>query len=287
MKLKSHLRFNKQEQSGIFFLLFLIVLVQGVYFYVTYNSASKANKTFALNKSLQYKIDSLKAKALEKDTVAVYPFNPNFISDYKGYVLGMSVDEIDRLHAFRAKNKYVNSTSEFQEITKVSDSLLKSISKYFKFPKWKNAKSNHKIAKKSSVKSSVIKDINSATVNDFKSIYGIGDKLSGRIVKFRDKLGGFFVNEQLYDVYGLENEVVERALKHFQVLKTPVIRKININTASVIELYKLPYIQKKVAYGILDYRNDNKTIKSFDELLKIENFPKDKIDKIKLYLTLK
>ncbi len=286
-KLKSHFRFNKQEQSGVFFLLFIIILSQCVYFYVKYNSPSKANKAFVLNESIQAKVDSLKKQALKKDTLIIYPFNPNFISDYRGYALGMSVDEIDRLHAFRAKNRYVNSVLEFQEVTKVSDTLLKTISKYFKFPNWKNVKSNPENVRKTLNKLSKIKDINSATINDFKSIYGIGDKLSRRIVKFRDKLGGFFVNEQLYDVYGLENEVVERALERFQVLKTPAIRKININTASVVELYKLPYIQKKVAYAILDYRNDNKTVKTFDELLKIEDFPKDKIDKIKLYLALK
>ena len=42
--------------------------------------------------------------ATKKDTI--YPFNPNFISDYKGYKLGMSIQEIDRLHQYRAQNKY-------------------------------------------------------------------------------------------------------------------------------------------------------------------------------------
>ena len=48
----------------------------------------------------------------------------------------MSAEEINRLHAYRAKNKWVNSRKEFQRITKVSDSLLKQIAPYFKFPDW-------------------------------------------------------------------------------------------------------------------------------------------------------
>lgn len=48
----------------------------------------------------------------------------------------------------------------------------------------------------------VILDINAATAEDFKTINGIGEKLSARIVKFRDRLGGFLTSEQLYDVYG-------------------------------------------------------------------------------------
>jgi hypothetical protein len=44
---------------------------------------------------MQSKIDSI--KALNRIYCKVYPFNPNFITDYKGYKLGMSVQEIDRL----------------------------------------------------------------------------------------------------------------------------------------------------------------------------------------------
>jgi hypothetical protein len=40
--------------------------------------------------------------------------------------------EIDRLLAFRKENKYVNSAKEFQNVTKVSDSLLND-GPYFKF----------------------------------------------------------------------------------------------------------------------------------------------------------
>jgi hypothetical protein len=44
----------------------------------------------------------------------------NFISDYKGYKLGMSVQEIDLLAGFR-KRTSMNSSKEFQNVNKVSD----------------------------------------------------------------------------------------------------------------------------------------------------------------------
>jgi hypothetical protein len=57
---------------------------------------------------VQNEIDSLKLEvAKNKDTI--YPFNPNFISDYKGYKLGLTVNEIDRLHHVSAQNKFFNS----------------------------------------------------------------------------------------------------------------------------------------------------------------------------------
>ncbi|WP_276165798.1 ComEA family DNA-binding protein [Zobellia alginiliquefaciens] len=295
---KSHFRFNKQERSGVFYLLFIIVALQVAYFILSSSNSSDGNVDFLEDKQLQLQIDSLKDKALEKDAIKIYPFNPNYITDYKGYTLGMSLEEIDRLHNFRKEGKFANSAEDFQKVTKISDSLLQLISPYFKFPEWTQGrekstssyKTYHTKDQGSSSNQSEVKqmvtDINQATIEELREINGIGEKLSARIVKFRDRLGGFLVNEQLYDVYGLEPEVVERTLKRFQVLKKPVVEKININTASAEKLSKLVYLQKQVSKSIVNYRNDNGTILSFNELLKIENFPVEKIDRIKLYLAL-
>lgn len=274
--------------------MLILILIQTVYF--TYqNFKIDAPKTLVVDNVLQREIDSLKSSAIEKKVNRIYPFNPNFITDYKGYTLGMSIEEIDRLHTFRSEDKFVNSVEEFQRVTGVSDSLLNRISVNFKFPEWTQKSSTSKTGKTKFQNSIIeggnsnllIKDLNSATAEELKTIYGIGEKLSGRIIKFRDRLGGFLVDSQLYDVYGLEPEVAERALKHFRVIEMPEIEKINLNLASVQEISKLVYLQRSVAQGIVDYRNLNGSINSFDELSKIENFPIDKIDNIALYLSLK
>lgn len=247
---------------------------------------------------MQAKIDLLKEKIATEDSIQIFPFNPNFITDYKGYTLGMSVEEIDRLHAFRAKNKFVNSSEDFQKVTQVSDTLLHTISTYFKFPEWTKKSKQSAVGSKQQYnhnnspsseglgKDYVIVDLNKVTSEELKIVNGIGEKLSARIIKFRDKLGGFLVDEQLYDVYGLDAEVVQRVLKRFKVLNPPEIEKININTASAEMLSKLIYIQKNVALDIVNYRNSKGNINSFTELAKIENFPKEKIDRLALYLSL-
>lgn len=209
----------------------------------------------------------------------------------------MSVEEIDRLHSFRKGNKFVNSSQDFQKVTRISDSLLNAISPYFEFPEWTQKKkitSDSKIIENEKKGSGlttpkgdeVILDLNQVSASDLRTINGIGEKLSERIIKFRDRLGGFMNDDQLSDVYGLESEIVQKTLKKFKVLKTPNIKKININTASANEISKLVYIQKHVAEGIVNYRNVNGTIVSFDELISIEDFPADKIDRIRLYLSL-
>lgn len=288
---KSHFKFNKQERSGIFFLLLFLIIIQvGYYVYDAYHINEKY--PLNINSDLQVRIDSLKNALLKNDTVKIYPFNPNFISDYKGYTLGLSVEQIDKLHDFRATDKFVNSAEEFQKVTKVSDSLLKIISPYFKFPEWAT-KQKYEPNKISSIKNvdatseSVIwKDLNTATADELREINGVGEKLSARIIKFRNRLGGFPVEDQLFEVYYLDEEVARRILKKFKVITKPNIVKININTATAYELSKLIYIQKELAERIVNYRNLNGSIKSLNELLKIEEFPEERIDRFDLYLSL-
>ncbi len=288
---KSHFKFNKQERSGIFFLLLILIFIQIAYYFYTTKTGER-NDLLRFNESRQLQIDSLKKESLVKDSIKIYPFNPNFITDFKGYTLGMSVQEIDRLHEFRASDKYVNSKEEFQEVTKITDSLLQQISPYFKFPDWTQGKTEKRkpttiySSKTSDLKLKKKLDINSASVEDLQKINGIGEKLSARIIKFRDRLGGFLVDDQLYEVYYLEQEVADRVLEKFTVVNKPEIVKINVNTATVAELSKLTYIQKGVAQRIVNYRNLNGRINSLNELSNIEGFPSERIDRIALYLSL-
>lgn len=140
-KFKSHFTFSKQEQSGIFFLLLIIITLQIVYFIFKNNSNDSNESKVILDIETQTKIDSLKKEVQKIDSIRIYPFNPNFITDFKGYTLGMSLEEIDRLHAHRSQNKFVNSAEEFQKVTQVSDSLLNTFSQYFKFPEWTQKRS--------------------------------------------------------------------------------------------------------------------------------------------------
>jgi DNA uptake protein ComE-like DNA-binding protein len=218
---------------------------------------------------------------LQRSSKKIYPFNPNYISDFKGYQLGLSVKEIDNLIAYRNQGKFINSIKEFQEVTGVSDSLLNVISPYFKFPKWVLKKRNTKVKK---LKNIEIKDINSATVADFIKVYGIGEKLGERIVKYRNKLQGFSFNSQLYEVWYLDKEVADKVLNKFQVKKQPTISKIDINNATVKELAENVYINYDLAKKIITYRNEVAEIQSIEELKKIDGFPLDKFNLIALYL---
>jgi DNA uptake protein ComE-like DNA-binding protein len=165
----------------------------------------------------------------------------------------------------------------------VSDSLLSSIGPYFKFPQWTKGSVSEKGTNSVHTKYG---DINTASEASLRRISGIGPVLSKRIIAFRNSLGGFQEIDQLFDVYGLKPEVARRAMEVFKVIRVPDIKKIPLNTATVDELAGLVYINKGLAKRIVHYRDSIGQFDSISELTKIEDFPSDRISRIKLYLSL-
>ena len=293
MKFQSHFSFTKQQRNGIFLLFSIIVIIQLFIFFVLPSLDSptiNSNKTPEQITAFITQIDSLKAIEVENRKPKIYPFNPNFITDYKGYTLGMTQEEIDRLLRFRSKDKWINSLQQFQEVTKVSDSLLNKISPYFKFPEWvKNSRtkvSPNYVSTNSKLDSSKKIDLNTATISDLKKIYGIGDALSARIVNHREKINGFNDFVELTEVYGLTAEVIDRIKTQFVILTPRKIKKINLNTATKSELVTVQYIDYEIAHQIIETRTLLDGFSNLDQLKKVKGFPLKKFDIIKLSLQL-
>lgn len=288
--IKSHFWYQKSQRNGILMIVFLILILQSIILFGEFSSPD----TFDLNSTeilaIRKQIDSLQAIEKEKRKLKMFPFNPNYISDYKGEQLGMSLAEIDRLFLYRKKNKYISSKKEFQKVTQVSDSLFAKISPYFKFPDWaskKNKQNNRtsvedgQIRKKNPLST---RDINKATKEDFKRVYGIGEKLSERIIKYRSKLQGFSFESQLYEVWGLEKEIADKLVSVFKIIEKPKIKKLNINVLTFKELLSNPYIDYNLCKKIFEYKDEIAEFQNISELKNIKDFPLSKYDRIVLYL---
>lgn len=286
--MKSFFKFSHIQRNGVLVLFCTIIIIQLLYFFCNFSIQERNDPAKQKWIALQVEFDSLKIEK-ENYTPEIHPFNPNFITDFKGYKLGMSVDEIDRLLAFRKNNRYVNSAEEFQEVTLVSDSLLKTMSPYFKFPDWINNKKNKQYVDYSKSKTDkkyevVMMDINEATQEDLIKVYGIGPALSERILKEKARYGAFMSMDQMQDIWGLSPEVIENLNKYFDIKSPPNIKKIDINNVSVKELAQFPYFKYALAKEIVIYRSMNDGIKSSEDLMKIKGFPVEKVSIIDKYL---
>jgi len=293
MELKSHFIFNRQQRSGIFLLLFLLISLLCFYWFVDFKEEDSFDISSPEIVSFQKELDSLRLLGVEKKKPKLYPFNPNYITDFKGYSLGMTNEEIDRLLKYRGEGKWVNSVSDFKNVTQVSDSLLDEISPYFKFPDWvTNPKipsfPNREVRKSGFEEVSYHQkiDLNKATEDELQKVNGIGPALSQRIIAYRDKLNGFSNDLQLYEVYGLDDAVVKRILNLFTVKEPKSIVKMNINKASASDIATVPGISFDLAKKIWEFRKLRDKISSFEELSQIEGLTERKLQLIQLYLSI-
>jgi DNA uptake protein ComE-like DNA-binding protein len=288
----SHFQFSKKQRNGMFLLILVIAGLQCLYVFVDF---SKDPPKMPESKLATYRaeVDSLQQVAIKNSQPKIYPFNPNYITDYKGYTLGMSNQEIDRLLEFRKTEKWVNSAQEFQNVTKVSDSLLAEISPYFKFPEWvTNPKPKANNFTTSFSNSDTPKtydqkiDLNLASNSQLQNVYGIGEKTAIRIIAYRNKFGGFLADAELAEIWGLSPEVIARIKTNFTVKTPRKIKKYNLNTATRDNLVTIPHIDYEIANNIIEERTLREGFNSLNDLTKVEQFPTNKLAIIKLYLQL-
>ncbi|WP_111670426.1 ComEA family DNA-binding protein [Algoriphagus litoralis] len=112
---------------------------------------------------------------------------------------------------------------------------------------------------------------------------GIGQATAGRIIKYRENLGGFHSKSQLNEVFGVNGETAE-ALWEFFEFQPGIYRKININDLAVEDLAKHPYISYGEAKVLVAFRKQHGRFTSADDLLKVKIFKQEWVDKIQPYL---
>ena len=288
-KIKSFFVFNSSQRNGILFLLLLVLGFAVINNYIDFTAENLLDINSKEVLAVQKELDSIRTLLTESNQLKIYPFNPNFITDFKGYKLGMSSEEIDRLLDYRKQNKWINSKEDFQKVTKVSDSFLDQISSYFKFPDWiSNPKPKYSDWRKGFKEKTFDQkiDLNIATQLQLEKINGIGKSFSKRIVDYRSKLIGFSDDMQLYEIYGLDYQVVNRVLNEFTVKTPKEIIKMNLNKISASDIATVPGISFELAKRIWEFRILNERIVDFIELKKIEGLTEIKLQGIQLYLKL-
>lgn len=272
------LNLTKAQRKGI---LWTLVLFSAAHLGVTYfpKNTQKANVYLQHDSLKQMQIEALVEKKQKSIKDTIYPFNPNYITDFKAYQLGISVDVVNRIRTYRGAGKYISSERDFQRISQLSDSELLRIRPYLKIPKLILAKREN--PKKKRVK----KELNGATAADLQQVYGIGEVFANRIIAVRYKLGGFVVKDQLSDVWGLNSETQDQLWKYFILDSVPIIKKQNINNLTIAQLAEHYYISTSLASSIVAIRTQKKYISSWNDLAAIQQLDSVKKARLSLYLS--
>ncbi|MCD4709662.1 MAG: helix-hairpin-helix domain-containing protein [Bacteroidales bacterium] len=128
-------------------------------------------------------------------------------------------------------------------------------------------------------------DINRADSAQLLPLPGIGPVYAGRIIKYRNLLGGFVRVDQLLEVYGLSEETMG-LIRDKICTDTSAIRKIRLDSASFRELLRHPYLELADVKAMVEYRDFKGTIQSSRELLDNSILPDSLLQRVLPYLEL-
>lgn len=123
-------------------------------------------------------------------------------------------------------------------------------------------------------------EVNSADTTELKKIPGIGSGIAGGIVRYRERLGGFYALSQLEEV----KHVTPELLKWFK-LENDSTRKLEINKASLDKLRAHPYLTFYQAKVIVEHRRKKGQIKSLSQLALYEEFTEKDLERLSAYVS--
>lgn len=223
---------------------------------------------------------------LMKPTLSM--FDPNHTTADELVLLGFSTTLSKRIVNYRQKGGTFRTKPDLLKIYGMDSSLYQQLYAFIDLPvtKAESRKIDYPPRSPISARVNSTFDLNRADTAQLNSIYGIGEKLSVRIIKYREALGGFVRMEQVLEVYGLDTAVVNRLGKASFVENGFQPRKLNINTAEEFQLAAHPYLKKSTARSIVTYRFQHGEFMTLDDLGKIHALDQKTIEKIIPYLTI-
>ena len=111
-------------------------------------------------------------------------------------------------------------------------------------------------------------DVNRADSTQLQTLHGIGPVLASRIVRYRNRLGGFIHLNQLFEVYGIDSQILTK--NEGQILFTPLVYdSLKINSASFKELLSHPYLNYDDTKRLMNYRRQHGAFSSEHDLKQV------------------
>lgn len=207
----------------------------------------------------------------------LFIFDPNKATDEQFIRLGLSQKLVATIRKYQGKGGLFRNKNDFFKIYGLSDNQKKNLAGFVLIDGADRSTSD----KKPSIQAIQL-ELNSADSIQLKLLPGIGEKLSKRIVKYRDLLGGFYSVKQLKEVYGLSEQTILQ-IEDKLTIDVAKIRKIDVNFADANELSRHPYLQKNLARQIVKFRAKNGSILDLDVLRDSMILNTDEYNKLKPY----
>ncbi len=286
--------FSKKERVAIYLLLIISSLVWVIpgffsvkkidpeWITITPLELSERKKQFLNRTDCTYKTSNRRYENTEfSKTPMLFQFDPNEVSREELIKLGFTERIASSLINYRLKGGHFKSADDLKKIYGLNPDLANRLIPYAVVKTASNATPFQK-QKDAPSSTPAMLDINHADSTAFASLPGIGSRLSSRIVRYRQRLGGFYDLNQLKEVYGITDSTLKQ-IRGMLYNKGDGINKLNLNEMKYEELSSHPYIGYSKARLLIAFRNTHGKIKNRDELMRAALFDSIVVEKILPY----
>lgn len=290
--LKDYFSFTRSQKNGILVLISLIILIIIVRLAVPHFRSNRIQdfsefqeEISEFEKSLTDSNSAIPEKQTEDSGSGLFFFDPNTISAADLERLDLSPFVIENILKYREKGGKFKRKTDLLKIYGLDTAVYQSLESYIQIKKPEEEISGEVfIEGKNHTEFSPI-PINLSDSADLIKIRGLGPVLSGRIVKYRNLLGGYVRKEQLLEVYGLTPERFTEVKEAIYIDTTNII-PIFLNSVDEETLGSHPYLNFYQARAIIHYREISGRFNRIDEISENHLLPEDILEKIRPYLTL-
>jgi DNA uptake protein ComE-like DNA-binding protein len=286
--LRHYFGFTTKESKGFLMLMGVLGFVLALpTLYDVFQPAPQPIKVLVEELKADSALQILETKQVsKKSNSSLFAFNPNSATENDFVQLGLPIFLAKRIINYRTKGGKFRKATDFAKIYGLGGTDFQRLLPYIlldeieqkEYPKTSYEK---KVYTPTTAK---VIDLNVADTSDLKRINGIGSVLALRIIKYRSKLGGFANEAQLFEVYGLDSSVAKLALSKLFLNNKNLIKQIAINQISSDSLAKHPYIGRKAAKILTNYRNQHGAYLSKEDILKSKALESDKVERLIPYL---
>ena len=201
-------------------------------------------------------------------------FDPNVVTDSLLTQLGLPPKAISTWLKFTSKGGTFRNPKDLSKLYNLSSAHYEQLYPFIDIPEKVKTKPTYENNKKrkndDNTKAGIVSliDLNIAKAEDLLPIYYVGPSTSARIIKYRDRIGGFSNIDQVADIWWLPDSIFQE-IRHKVIITGAITPSIYINTSDMETLKNHPLIDYKLAKSIYNYRKQHGRYYEWNDLTKL------------------
>ncbi len=207
---------------------------------------------------------------------SLFPFDPNGLSAEDWVRLGLTSRQAEAVHRYEEAGGRFRTKKDVARLFVVDEELYEAWEPFIQLPDRTERRSRPPAKAERATRSKAPEvpvapataavapasagplEVNAADSAALVALRGIGPSFARGILGYRNMLGGYVSIEQLSEVYVLRDKPDALArVRELLVVDPTLVRRIDVNTASVDELAAHPYVDRNLAKVLVAYREQH------------------------------